>query len=282
MRTLLYRPVTFGGLLVLCLAFAPARRVTGDRELVGHPSALPPAASAGPAARSFAELCRDDPVEAIARSMRKYKAEVEGYSCILVKRERINGELRDPEVIACDFQEAPFAVIMRWVEGKTRAEAMLYAAGQNGDQLLIVPASDLGKSALKLIGRTYAKRALTSEDAKSASRYPANQFGIYCGTARVYDAWKAAHERGALRTEYEGVRPIPEMNGRPCHVLRRNCLVPEEDGLTQVTILFDAETHFQVGAVLMAGAELIGRYYFRDLRLNPKFDALHFSAERLK
>ncbi|HKB03303.1 MAG TPA: DUF1571 domain-containing protein, partial [Gemmataceae bacterium] len=279
MRTLLYRPVTFGGLLVLCLAFAPARRVTGDRELVGHPSALPPAASAGPAARSFAELCRDDPVEAIARSMRKYKAEVEGYSCILVKRERINGELRDPEVIACDFQEAPFAVIMRWVEGKARAEAMLYAAGQNGDQLLIVPASDLGKSALKLIGRTYAKRALTSEDAKSASRYPANQFGIYCGTARVYDAWKAAHERGALRTEYEGVRPIPEMNGRPCHVLRRNCLVPEEDGLTQVTILFDAETHFQVGAVLMAGAELIGRYYFRDLRLNPKFDALHFSAE---
>jgi Protein of unknown function (DUF1571) len=281
MRTLLYRPVTFGGLLVVCLMFAPARHFTGDRQLIGHPSALPPAASADLTVKTFAELCRDDPVEAIATSLRKYKAEVEGYSCTLVKRERIDGELRDQEAIACDFQEAPFAVRMRWVEGKARAESMLYAAGQNGDQLLIVPADDLRKSALKLIGRTYAKRALTSEDAKSAARYPANQFGIYCGTARVYDAWKAAHERGTLRTEYGGVRAIPELNGRPCHVLSRNCLVPEEDGLTQVTVLFDAETLLQVGAILMAGNELLGRYHFRDVRLNPKFDVTHFSAERL-
>jgi Protein of unknown function (DUF1571) len=282
MRTYLYRPVYCGTLMVLCLMFAPARRLTGDRELVGHPSAAPPTAPSSPASRSFAELCRDDPVEAVARSMRKYKAEVEGYSCTLLKRERINGTLHDPETIACDFQEAPFAVLMRWVGGKDRAEAMLYAADQNDNQLLIIPASEFGKSALKLLGRPYAKRALTSPDAKGAARLPANEFGIYCGTARVYTAWKAAQDRGALRTKYDGVRPIPELNGRPCHVLRRTCLVPEEDGMTELTIFFDAETLFQAGAVLMAGDELIATYYFRDVRLNPKFDATHFSAERFK
>jgi len=282
MRTYLYRPGSFVGLLILCLMFAPARRFTGDHQLVSRPSAAPPAAASVPATKTFAELCRDDPVEAIARSLRKYKAEVEGYSCTLVKRERINGELRDPETIACDFQEAPFAVLMRWVAGKDRADATLYAAGQNGDQLLIIPASDALKALVRLAGRTYARRGLTSDDAKSASRYPANEFGIYWGAARVYNAWKAAQERGALRTDYEGLRPIPELDGRPCHVLRRTCLTPEEDGLTQVTVLFDAETLMQTGAVLMAGDQLIASYYFRDVRLNPKFDATHFSAERFK
>lgn len=282
MRTLLYRPALFGGLLVLCLMFAPARRLTGDRELVGHPSAVAPSAPTTRSAKTFAELCRDDPVEAVACSMRRYKAEVEGYSCTLVKCERINGKLRAPETIACDFQESPFAVIMRWVDGKDRAEAMLYAADQNDNQLLIVPAAEALKALLRVSGRSAARRSLTSDDAKSASRYPANEFGIYCGSARVYTAWKAAQDRGALRTRYDGLRPIPELNGRPCHVVRRTCLVPEEEGLTQVTIFFDDETLLQTGAVLMAGDELIGSYYFRDVRLNPKFDATHFAAGRFK
>lgn len=282
MRTYLYRTGSFVGLLVVCLMFAPARRFTGDHQLVGHQTVAPPAVVSATFARTFADLCRDNPVEAIARSMRTYKDRVEGYTCTLSMRERINGTLRDPETIACDFQEAPFAVLMRWVEGKDRADATLYAAGQNGDQLLIIPASDALKAVVRLSGRAYARRALTSEDAKSASRYPANEFGIYWGTARVYNAWKAAQERGALRTEYEGLRPIPELGGRPCHVLRRTCLTPEEDGLTQVTVMFDAETLLQTGAVLMAGDELIGSYYFRDVRLNPKFDAKHFAAERFK
>jgi hypothetical protein len=65
-------------------------------------------------------------------------------------------------------------------------------------------------------------------------------------------------------------------------VVRRFCLTPEEEGLTQVTIQFDPDTLFQVGAVLMAGDELIGRYHFGNIKLNPTFDKDHFAAERLK
>lgn len=281
MRTYFYLPACFLFLLVVCLMFAPARRVTGDVELSGRPAALLPAHTTG-STKAFGDLCRDNPVEAIATSLRKYKAEIEGYTCKLAKRERVKGELRDPELIACDFQEAPFAVLMRWLEGKTRVDALLYVAGDNGDQLLLIPSSETLKTALRVMGKTYGKRALTSEDARSASRYPADQFGIYHATERVYSAWKAAQERGTLQTKYDGIRAIRELNDRPCHVLHRMCVTPEEDGLTHVTLMFDAETLLQVGAEIRGGDNLIATYYFRDLKLNPKFDAKHFAAERFK
>ena len=278
MRTYLARTGWFTALLVVCLMFAPARRrVTGDPQLAGGP-AIPVDATDRP----FADLCRDEPVAAMARSLAEYREKVEGYSCTLRKQERIGGGLKPVEVIACDFRESPFAVRMRWIEGKGRAEAMLYVAGENDDQLLVVPASETLRSALRLVGRSYAKRALDGDEAKAAARYPANEFGIFHSTARVYGNWKAARERGILRFDYDGVQPIPELNGRPCHVLRRQCVVPEEDGMTHVTLLFDAETLLQIGAVLMAGNDLIASYHFQDLRLNPRFDARHFSADRFK
>lgn len=281
MRTFLYTPGSFVVLLVVCLMFAPARRISGDREVVGGPATEPPPEEPARAVRSFADLCRDDPLEAIALSMRKYKADVEGYTCTLRLQERINGKLRPPETIECEFQESPFAVRMHWVGVATGAETMLYAAGENQDMLLVVPANPALKKGLQLLGKHYARRKLDSPDARSSSRYLANEFGIYCGTARVYAAWSAARERGALRTEYLGLQPVAELGGRPCHVVRRTCLSPEEDGITQVTVQFDPDTLLQVGAVLMAGDDLVGRYHFAGVRLNPRWTADHFAADRL-
>jgi outer membrane lipoprotein-sorting protein len=60
------------------------------------------------------------------------------------------------------------------------------------------------------------------------------------------------------------------------------CGTPEDDGLTRVTLMFDTETLLQTGSVLLSGDDLLATYYFRDVKLNPKFDADHFSPERLK
>lgn len=282
MRTCLHAFVTLV-LLVICLMFVPARRVTGDRdrELAGRPSLDPPAVSKG-ATQSFADLCRDDPVEAVATSMRKYRSTVERYTCLLRRQERIDGKLRDPETIECDFRESPFSVRMHWLGAKEGAESLLYVAGSNRDNFLVVPANPTLKKAMRLLGRDFAKRRLDSSDAKSASRYPPNEFGIYVGTEHVYSAWKAAQERGALRTEYLGLRPVPELAGQPCHTIRRTCLTPEEDGLTHVTIQFDPDTLLQVGAVLMENDGLIGRYHFANVKLNVPIGVDRFSPETLK
>jgi hypothetical protein len=281
MRTCLHLLVTLG-LLVICLMLAPARRVTGDRELVGRPSLDPLSAKRPASPQSFADLCRDDPVEAVGASVRQYRATVERYTCVVRRQERIDGTLRDPEQIECEFRESPFAVRMHWVGATDGPETVLYAAGENQEMFLVVPANPALKKTLHLLGRTYARRRLDSSDARSASRYPLNEFGILRATERVYDAWAAAREHGTLRTEYLGLQPVPELDGKPCHAIRRTCLAPEEDGLTQVTLQFDPDTLLQVGAVLMAGDKLIGRYHFADLKLNPRLSAGRFSPDTLK
>ena len=281
MRPYFHLPVTLV-LLAVCLMSAPVRRVTGDHELMGRPSPDLPPADRSAAPRSFADLCRDDPVEAVAASMRKYRAEVTGYTCVLRLRERVDGRLRDPETVECEFRESPFAVRMHWVGATEGAETLLYAAGENRDNFLVVPANPALKKTMKLIGKTYARRRLDSSDARSSSRYPPNEFGIYVGTERVYRAWTAARDRGELRTEYLGLQPVPELDGKPCHAIRRTCLSPEEDGLTQVTVQFDPDSLLQVGAVLMAGNDLIGRYHFTNVKLNPPLAVDRFSPDSLK
>jgi hypothetical protein len=278
MRTYIYVPVCFVGLLVLCLMFAPVRLVTGDRNVYSIPATIPsPSISGVGENRSFAELCRDDPVGALTMSLQKYRSDVEGYNCTLIKRERIRGKLRDREVIRCDFRESPFSVRMEWLDGRGRAAIMLYPAGDDVEKLAVVPSNEIARKIAPFV-----TRKLNDSAVREAARYAPNEFGMNYGVLRLHAAWQAAKEKGVLRTHYDGLKPIDELNGRPCHVLHRDCMNPEEEGLTEVTVFFDAESLLQTGVVLKAGDELIATYYFRDLVLNPKFGEGHFSVERLK
>jgi hypothetical protein len=277
MRTYIYIPVCFAALAVICLMFAPVRLVTGDRNIYSIPAPAQATAIGAISDRPFAELCRDDAVAALAKSLQKYRGEVEGYTCTLIKRERINGKLRDREVIRCDFRESPFSVRMEWLEGGGRAKIMLYPADDRLDQLAVVPANELARKIVPV-----AKKNLTDSEVRAAARYPANEFGLNNGTIRLHRVWQVAREKGTLRTRYDGIKPIDELNGRPCHVLHRDCLSPEEEGLTEVTVFFDAETLLQAGVILKASEELIAYYYFRDLALNPKYGDGHFSVDGLK
>jgi hypothetical protein len=276
MRTYLYRPAAFLTLLVVCLMFAPARLVTGDRQVYPYPVAAPAVLVPSPE-KSFADLCREDAVAAVARSLDRYRTDIDAYTCTLVKQERINGKLKDREVIRCEFRESPFAVRMEWREGQGRAAIMLYPAGDRADRLAVVPSNALARKVLP-----YVIRSLDERDVRAAARYPANEFGLYHGTARVHLAFKAAQERGLLYTRYEGLQPVPELGGKSCHVLHRDCAEPEEDGQTAITLYFDPDNLQQVGSVLQAGDQLLATYYFRDLVLNPPLPADHFVVERLR
>lgn len=277
MRTYVYIPGCFASLLIVCLMFAPVRLVTGDRKVYSISTPDQPTAISTASERPFAELCRDDAVAALAKSLHKYRTGVDGYTCTFIKRERINGKLRDREVIRCEFRESPFSVRMEWLEGAGRAKIMLYPAGDRTDQLAVVPSNELARKIVPV-----ATKNLSNDEVRSAARYPVNEFGLSNGTLRLHRVWQAAKEKGQLRTRYDGIKPVDELNGRPSHVLHRDCLSPEEEGLTEVTVFFDAETLLQSGVILKAGDDLIGYYYFRDLTLNPKFGDGHFSIERLK
>ncbi len=227
---------------------------------------------------SIEDLAQKAPVELLRQCLERYKkANVDGYTCTFVMHETVNGKEKKPEVIECWFKEKPFSVFMHWKEGADRAAASLYVYGENNNKMCVRPEA----KALKFVG--WADRDPDGDDAKASARYLITEFGLRCGTERTYKAWKALHENGVtLQVEYLGKQPIPELDGRECHIVKRYCNTPEEEGMTDVTLYIDAETWFQTGSILMAGDKLIGKYFFKDIVLNPTFDEKQFKPETLK
>ena len=226
----------------------------------------------------FKLYARTDPVELLRLCLLEYqKAGIKGYSCTFAMHERVKGKLKQPEVIEAWFKEEPFSVFMHWKEGAELAAASLYVANEHDGKVCVRPQLAFAKVA------GWVKRAPDGAEAKDTSRYRITEFGVRCGTERTYKAWKALRDKGAkLNVEYLGKRKVEDVGGRDCHVIRRYCDPPEEEGLTEITLFIDAETWFQVGSVLMAKDNLIGQYFFRDIVLNPSFDDKQFKPETLK
>ncbi|WP_029630259.1 DUF1571 domain-containing protein [Zavarzinella formosa] len=270
-------------LITLCLMFSPAQRITNsDPSAIASPTSGNPCPPRPDSTKSFEEQCQEDPLAALQGALARHRGKVEGYRCEFVKRERIGGKLRDREVIACEFQESPFSIRMKWLEGKGRADAMLYVSGENDNQLLIVPSSATAKSALKFLGKNYAARAPEGSEARDAARLPVTEFGLANAFRRTLTAWQAAKERGELTVEYLGVQEVAELGGLKCYTFQRTCKTPEEDGLTQSTVYVDVKNKQQVGIILRSETELVGEYFFKNVELNPKFANDHFAARHFK
>jgi hypothetical protein len=275
--------------IALCLAVAP----------VGPPRVTPASTAPAPVLTEceklptpvqFAELARTDALAMLNASMSRYRCIVRGYTCVLLKQERIGGSLGKPEVIDVAFRDDPFAVVMKWRQGAGLANATLYAKGENNGQLL-------AKSFIGLVTPSDPGGSL----ARRSSRFSITDFGIYRGTLRTYTVWKSAQDRGTLKTEYLGVKPVPELNGRVCHLIKRTVDPPEvdnfslqetdvrspaqfpKDAIGAVTIMLDVETWLHLGSdIRHPDGTLIASYYFRDLVMNPKFDREQFLPSILK
>jgi hypothetical protein len=209
-------------------------------------------------------LARTDAVAFLKACLLRYRREVRGYRTTLQKQETLNGQLGPAETIDVAFREEPFSVLMRWKSPPAgMADRALYVAGQNDGQALAR-------------GKYFLHRIFTrdpySPEAMAAGRYALPEFGLAKGTERTLHAWQAAQGRGSLKTEYLGLRPVPEVGGVSCYVIRRICDPPEEDGVVTVEVAFDTAHWLQVSNVLTAGGgRLLAAYFFRDLVLNPPF-----------
>jgi hypothetical protein len=243
---------------------------------------------------TFAELAKTDPVGMLASCLTRYQQDAKGFTALLAKRERILGKLHDPELVrVAVWGDVPDAdgtthvrVRMVWDQGARKdplgnaIRGSLYVEGEHKGQMLIHrPNAYLMKEM-----HVDPKVAL----ARDSSRYCITDAGIYRGMLRTYTAWKKRKDEGGLKAEYLGRRAVEEVGGRECHVVKRTCKSPEvdsfaldeqpatdpkvveRDGFTEVTLYVDAERQLQLGTVLRrADGELVGEYYFRDVRLVP-------------
>jgi outer membrane lipoprotein-sorting protein len=126
------------------------------------------------------------------------------------------------------------------------------------------------------------ERDVDGEDARQSGRYTMKEFGLKIAVQKTYRDWKAAKDKGMFRVQYLGIRKVREAGNRLCYTLRRTCTVPEEEGVTEVTIYIDKENWLQVGSILKGeDGKLIGEYMFRDLRINPEFKPNQFKRSAL-
>jgi hypothetical protein len=230
-----------------------------------------------PSDEEMKRLAREDPIAFLENCLRRYQREVKGYTLLLEKQERINGELRKKEIIEVCFREEPHSVLMRWLDGARRASQALYVEGENDGMMLVRPNG-------RLLGRLIVAKDPEGEEARDSGRYTLKEFGLRKGTERVLKTWKAARDNGTLFVEYLGEERVKEAGDRVCHVLRRSRYQkPEADGVTEVTVYIDKETWLQVGSVLKGkDGELIASYFFRDIKLNPEFRPNPFRREALQ
>jgi hypothetical protein len=220
------------------------------------------------------QLARTAPVEFLENCLRRYDREVKGYRCTLQKQERIKDRLQRTEVIDVAFREEPFSVFFQWREGARLAHRSLYVKGENKDMLLVRGAGVLAFGGV-------IERAPDGEDARNSGRYPLTEFGMKIGTQRTLASWVEARKNDALHVEFLGERKVKEAGDRVCWVLKRTRYQrPEDGGVTELTIYVDKENWLQVGS-LLKGAEnqVIGEYFFRDIRLNPEFKPDTFTRE---
>lgn len=261
--------------LPLCLILAP--HTPSRQELLTTPLAdVEDDGGQLPDDAKMERLARTDPVAFLENCLRRYHREVKSYQLTLQKQERLEGKLQRSEIMEAWFREEPFSVLLEWKEGARLANRVMYVRGQNNEKLLVKPAGLLSLAGI-------VEREPLGPEAKQSGRYPLTEFGIAVGMQRTLASWRAARDEKALHIEYQGEKKIREAGDRLCYVFKRTgYLRPEEDGIVEYTTYIDKETWLQVGSILKgAEGQLLGEYFFRDIKLNPKLDEDTFTRKGL-
>jgi uncharacterized protein DUF1571 len=225
------------------------------------------------------EILRDEPAGAIKflqMSLERYNREVKGYSCILIKKERVEGKIRVLEKTECYFREKPFSVYMNFLAGVGEAQRVLYVQGENNGKMLARPSGLPGPlGALPF--------DVESPKARKAGRYLITEFGIKLGSERTLKAMLSAQGRKVLHVRYDGIFRVPEVGDRLCYKIVRTPYEPlEDEGVYELTLYFDVETWLQVGSILKGPNDyFIAEYFFRDVRINPTFKDNQFKKSAL-
>ncbi len=231
-------------------------------------------------------LAKEDPVVFLENCLLRYNREVKGYSLTMQKQERLQGKLKPREVIDVHYKHGPaengHSVFMRWRQGARLAARVVYVDGENKD-----PLDGRSKMLVKPTGLASlftVERDPEGEDARKSGRYTLIEFGLKMGVQRTLGYFEAAQKEGALHVEYLGRKKIREVGDRECFVLKRTRYKkPEGDGITEQTLYVDTENWLLVGTILRgAEGELIGEYFFRDIRLNPSFDKDQFTDKAVE
>ena len=237
--------------------------------------------SAAPTGRAPHPL--DQAIDIANNRLAWIRTDVVDYQAIMVKRERINGTLNEPEYMKIKIrnrrtlesgQQVPFSVYMRFLKPKAiRGREVIYVEGMNGGKIV---AHDTG-----LTGLITVFLDPTGFMAMKNSRYPIYDAGLENLVAKLIE--KAERDRAAGMCQVDYIESA-KINDRPCmkiKVLHEEQRVPFDFHMAEVFI--DNETKLPVRYAAYdwpttAGGEpqLLEEYTYLNLELNKGFSDKDF------
>jgi Protein of unknown function (DUF1571) len=155
---------------------------------------------------------------------------IHDYTCTMIKRERVDGQLKDPEYMFCKVRNQPFSVYMYFLKpnNETGREVM-YVAGQNEGKLQAHEGQGLK-----------AKFGTVSLDptgamAMEGNRYPITELGILNLTKRLIERAEADSKFGECDVQF---RKGAKINDRVCTVIEVTHPVPRRNFLFYKALVY--------------------------------------------
>jgi hypothetical protein len=222
------------------------------------PPATPPAATASP---------MDEPLRLIHEAQQAYQ-NVRDYTCLLVKRERINGALAPGDhVIEMKVRTQPFSVYLRWLQPRGDAgQEVCYVAGKNDGKMRVHPKGMLGSIA------GFVSLDVNDPRVRQSSKRSITEAGIGNMIERFARAWE--NERGLAETQVNVAEYL--YNKRRC--MRVETIHAANNGhflYYRDVLYFDKETHLPIRLEFydwprQAGdtGQLVDVYSFANMRIN--------------
>jgi hypothetical protein len=247
-------------------------------------TAGPPAALAGKTdprmPLDFTQRPKEHPLAPVIRALKISQEELDhnirDYSCTFAKRERVDGELGDYQIMLLKVMHQPFSVYMAFQKPYPGRE-VVYVDGQNNGKLTVLESG---------FARIVGKLSLdpTGQKAMSGQRHPITDVGIRNLTAKLTKMWEAELQfaecdvttkpgtkvEGRTATMVQVVHPVPRQNFK-FHAAR---LFFDEE--LKIPVHFDA---YSWPAQEGGQPQLEESYtYAKNLKVNTNLTARDFDA----
>ena len=185
-------------------------------------TAAVPATASAKTPLDFSKKDTDHPLVPVLRNLKISQEELDhnirDYSCTFAKRERVDGELGDYQIMLLKVMHQPFSVYMAFQKPYAGRE-VVYVNGQNDGKLTV-----LESGLTRMLGKINLDP--TGSRAMSGQRHPITDIGIRNLTAKLTKMWEAemqfaecdvttkpgAKVEGRTTTMVQIVHPVPRQN----------------------------------------------------------------------
>lgn len=246
-------------------------RVAGVAVLVDDPLLATDTAGMAPATDPDG-LDRFDPIELLRSGRERCARDVQGYSCVFLRQERLDGKLTAPQAIRVLYREEPQSVYMIWGRDAVRVRRALYVRDRllndDGEELALVEPA----GAVIRLFVSQVRVPIHGKEARKSGRFTIDQFGFLRVLDRILNDNARLARLGGLRWTYDGPGVI---DGRPTRKLIRHLPYTGAGGAypdARLVVHLDREWLAPVAVFSFADEHqriLLGSYVTTQVRLNP-------------